>query len=225
MSQQYPTEETRRIPVQPADRVIDESPGYAGTAEMRTTTPQLRTEYRETVLAPRDHVRWGPSLAGAAVGLGVTAVMAVLGLAIGSSAFEPGTDVTDWTTSAGVWGAVTVFVAFLIAGWVAGRAATTEDGGSSALTGFVAGAVLLVTLMWLTTVGVTNLVGFLGANFSGISSFATEATTSAAGSNTFSSFEDGAWATFAIMVVGLALAAIGGFLGHQESDEFMPASM
>jgi len=224
MSQQYPTEETRRIP-QPADRLIDESPGYAGTADMRTTARYVRTDYRETVLAPRDHVRWGPSLAGTAVGLGLTAIMAILGLAIGSSAFEPGTDVTDWTTSAGVWGAVTVFVAFLAAGWVAGRAATTEDGGSSALTGFVAGAALLVTLIWLTTVGVTNRVGFLGANFSGISTFATEATTGATGGNTFNSVENGAWATFAVMVVGLALAAIGGFLGHRESDEFVTSAI
>jgi len=222
MSQQYPIDDIRRTPVASADRVIEETPGYAAAAEMRTAAPIVRSEFRETVVAPRDHVRWGPALAGTAVGLGTTMIMAVLGLAIGSSAFEPGTDVTDWTTNAGVWGAVSVIIAFFVAGWVAGRSATTDDSASSALTGFVAGAALLVTLIWLTTVGVTNLVGFLGANFSGISSFANEPS---AGTTAFKSVKDGAWATFAIMVAGLILAAIGGFLGHQESDEYVTAAM
>jgi len=218
MAQQYPTDETRRVPVQPADRVIDESISYTTVPETRTTAPFARSEYRETIVAPRDHVRWGPALAGTAVGLGVTLTMSVLGLAIGSSAFEPGTDVTDWTTNAGIWGAFTVIVAFFVAGWVAGRSATADDSTSSALTGFVAGAALLVTMMWLTTVGVTNLVGFLGSNFTGIWSFATGE--SAVGIETFNTVQDGAWATFVIMVVAMILAAIGGFLGHQESDEF-----
>ena len=216
MSEQYPVEETQRVPAGTTDRVIEETPRFAGT---RATAPVTRTEYRETMFVPRDHVRWGPVVAGTAVGLGFTIIMSVLGLAIGSSAFEPGTDITDWTTSAGIWGIVTAIVAFFAAGWVAGRAAATDDAGSSALNGFVAGAALLVTLIWMTAVGTTNMIGFLGSNFSNVTSFATNA---GAGGATFNDIEDGAWATFAVMLVGMILAAIGGFLGHQESDEYAP---
>jgi hypothetical protein len=149
--------------------------------------------------------------------------MSVLGLALGTSAFEPGTDVSDWTTGAGIWGAITVVVAFFAAGWVAGRSAAVEDSSSSALTGFVAGAALLVTVIWLTTAGVTNLVGFLASNFTGISAFTGE---SAAADNTgaFDTVRDGAWATFVIMVVAMILSTVGGLAGHQEPDSYTTTS-
>jgi len=148
--------------------------------------------------------------------------MSVLGLAIGSSAFEPGTDLSDWGTGAGIWGAVTVLVAFFVAGWVAGRSATLRDSGSSTLTGFVAGAALLVTLTILGSMGATNLLGFLGSNFSNVVDF-TSGNVAAEGAGTFDKVEEGAWATFIVMVVGMILSAIGGLVGHRQEDEYSPA--
>jgi len=222
VAQQYPTDETRRVPMGTADRVLDESPGVSGATEYRTVAPSTRTEYRETLTVPRDHVRWGPVLAGTAVGLGATIIMSVLGLAIGSSAFEPGTDLSDWGTGAGIWGAVTALVAFFAAGWVAGRSATLRDSGSSTLTGFVAGAALLVTLIVLTSMGATNLMGFLGSNFSNVVDFASS-NAAAEGAGTFDTVEEGAWATFIVMVVAMIVAALGGLIGHNKEDEYGPA--
>jgi Na+/proline symporter len=111
-----------------------------------------------------------------------------------------------------------VLVAFLAAGWIAGRSATLDDSMSSALTGFVAGAVLLVTLIWLTTAGVTNLVGFLASNFTGIVDFTADPAAGAT-DGAFDTVRDGAWATFIILVAAMILSAVGGLLGHQESDE------
>lgn len=216
MVQQYQTDETVTVPSGTTDRVLDQMPRSTGT-ESRYVAPAVRTEVRE-VRNPRDLVRWGPILAGTAVGLGLTLILSVLGLAIGSSAFEPGTDVTDWTTGAGIWGLLTVLVAFFATGWVAGRSAMVDDSSSSMLTSFVAGAVLLLTLIWLTTSGVTNLVGFLASNFSGIAGFTADPTSGEV-EGAFDTVSSGAWATFIIMVAAMVVAAVGGLVGHKDPDE------
>lgn len=57
-----------------------------------------RTVVGENVLTVRDRVQWGPIFAGAMVGLIVLLLMALLGLGIGASAFDPDTDLSDWDT-------------------------------------------------------------------------------------------------------------------------------
>src|SRR4051794_4781887 len=115
MVQQQTADDQYRMNAATADRVIEQAPTYVPTGDTRYIAPAARTEYRTDYYARRDNVRWGPVAAGAAAAFGVTVIMSVLGLAIGSSAFKPGTDLTDWTSSQGIWGIITVVVAFFVA--------------------------------------------------------------------------------------------------------------
>src|SRR5687767_2549634 len=150
-----------QVPSQRSNRIAAE--GLAGNS-----APQVRAEFRETVVVLRDRVRWGPIAAGAAVGLATTLLLSALGLAIGAAAFEPGTDTADWLSWAGFWGAITAVAAFFVAGWLAARTATVVGPNNGLVHGIIAGTVTLLLMLWLTTTGVTNFLGFLGTDISGI---------------------------------------------------------
>src|SRR3954447_10230171 len=109
--------QANQVQARPMDRVIEDR-------TVGIEAPVVRAELRETLVVPRDHVRWAPIAAGTAAGISTMLVLSVLGLAIGASAFKPGVDTTDWLTWAGIWGAITVAIGFFVAGWFAWRVAT-----------------------------------------------------------------------------------------------------
>jgi hypothetical protein len=168
-------------------------------------------------------------------------VLSVFGLAIGASAFDQNTDLTDWGTAAGLWGAVTVLVSFFLGGWVAAKTAAVDGPGSGIMNGVVAGAATLLLLIWLTTSGLTGLVGFLGSNVANLAAavpdnVVTQVTEQApaaadqadeavanAGETVQAAARDaadetaaGAWGTAIGMLVALVAAALGGLVGHNK---------
>jgi hypothetical protein len=182
--------------------------------------PTTGVAVAETVLPVRNRVQWGPVLAGVAASLTSMLVLTALGLAIGASAFKQGTDVTDWGTWAGIYGIATVLASFFFGGWIAARTAAVGGDFAGLVNGFVAGAASLLALIWLSTTGVANLVGFFGANVRNVTDVVTRNQNLAtAAQNAGVSYEDvknGAWITFVVMVAVLAAAAIGGWLGHHD---------
>jgi hypothetical protein len=198
------------------DRVIDSRP--SGVA-----APVVRTEIREDLVLTPDRVRLSPLVAGAALGLATTLLLSVLGLAIGASAFEPGTDTSDWFSSAGIWGAVTAVVAFFVAGWLAAWTASGAGPWSGPtngiIYGLVAGAVTLFAILWLTTTGVTNFLGFLGVNVSGIAHVVIQASGAQVVVADYDLAKDAAWGTLIVTLLALGAAAVGGLVGSVDDRE------
>jgi len=177
------------------------------------------------VVNVRDRVQWGPILAGAVAGLATLLVLTVLGLAIGASAFDPDTDLSDWGTWAGVWGGLSALVAFLAGGWIAARTAAVGGSFAGLMNGLIAGATMLLALIILTATGVTNLVGFLGGNLATVADYAANVAqgqaTAADAQAAFDNVRDAAWGMLVTIVVALAAAALGGLLGHYERHELI----
>src|SRR5215216_1355990 len=75
----------------------------------------------------RDRIRWGPIIAGVVTAFAVLLFLTVLGIALGISALSGSDDNNPqtWGTAAGIWGGLSLLVAFFFGGWMAARAAAT----------------------------------------------------------------------------------------------------
>jgi hypothetical protein len=153
-------------------RVIDRTP--LETTTRRYATPSAGTYTDENVLEVKNRVQWGPIIAGVLTALGTLLLLTVLGLAVGSSAFEPGTDASDWGTGAGIWGAISAILALFAGGWVAAKTAAVGGKFSGLMNGLMAGLATVLLLIWLTTTGLSNVLGFLGNNIADITSVASD---------------------------------------------------
>jgi len=202
------------------DRVLSDTPTNAATTTgTRTRSPMASAYLDENVIPVRNRVQWGPIIAGSLISLGVLVVMAVLGIAIGASAFEPGTDLTDWGTGAGVYGAISALVAMFLGGWVAAKSAAVDGEYAGLMNGLLAGLTTVVALLVLAALGVDNILGFLGGNLANITTYAGDVTSGAdpsAQAAAFDTIEDGAWGTLVALLLGLGAAALGGKLGHND---------
>lgn len=208
-------------------------------------SPDVRTG--ANMMPVRNRVQWGPILAGVLTALATLLVLAVLGLAIGSSAYEPGVDASDWGTGAGIWGGLSLIVALFLGGWVAAKTAAVDGQFAGLMNGLMAGIGALLLLLWLTTTGVTNLFGFLGNNIADIASVAAETTTltgtdanaaqdqgqqavqdaqavvqgAAGDETTYDRVAAGAWGTLLALILAIGAAALGGLLGFNKRHDLI----
>jgi hypothetical protein len=210
--------------INPVTRVPVDVPSTAdGIAATRVTS--VGTGVGANVVTARDRVQWGPIIAGAVSGLIMMLLLTVLGLAIGASAFDPDTDLSDWGTWAGVWGGLSALIAFFIGGWIAARTAAVAGSFAGLMNGLIAGATILLVLTLLTATGLTNLIGFLGGNLATIADYAVDVaqggTAAADAEAAFDNVRDAAWGTLVTLVLALAAAGLGGVLGHYERRELV----
>lgn len=127
------------------------------------TAPQYATpQYDVDVVTPTDRVRWGPIIAGLFAALSTLAVMSVLGLAIGASAFDPGDRASSFGIGAGIWGAVSALLAFLIGGWTAARTAAVGGRNNGLLNGTMVWVVAIPLLLYLLSSGVGSALRTAG---------------------------------------------------------------
>ena len=214
-------DQTTGVPAAGYDRVISDTPTY-GTTRTRAWSPTAAAYADENVIPVRNRVQWGPIIAGSLISLGILVLMAVLGVAIGSSAFEPGTDLTDWGTGAGIYGGISALVAMFVGGWVAAKSAAVGGSYAGLMNGLLAGMTTIVALIVMTAFGVDNILGFLGGNLGNITNYASEVTGEAGATtqaSAFDSIEDGAWGTLIALLLGLGAAALGGILGHNDRQD------
>lgn len=227
MEQQSP--ETRdRTTVPPGtgvDRVIGDAPAYTDPGSTRYRAFEPGTEMAENVMPVRDRVQWGPIIAGAVVALASLIVLAVLGVAIGASAFEPGTDLTDWGTGAGIYGAISMLIALFVGGLIAAKTAAVDGPFAGIMNGLLAGATAIVALIVLSSLGLSNVLGFLGANLQNVANYAGEIATGEAAADeaqgAFDNIADGAWGTLIALLLALGAAALGGFVGHNKRADLV----
>lgn len=196
----------------------------------------------------RDRVQWGPILAGLLTGIATLLVLTVLGLAIGTSAFEPGK--TDGLgAAAGIWGAVRAVIAFFLGGWVAAKTAAVDGRGSGMMNGLMVGATALALILVLTTTGVGNLLGTIGNNIGSIANVAQDqaqangvtmtqdvqaqgqqvqgqaqtavASVKTAAQENYDSAKKGAWGTLAGLLLALGASAVGGMAGYNQRRDLI----
>jgi MFS family permease len=102
----------------------------------------------------KSRVSWGALLAGAAVGIAIYSVLAILGIAVGLTV---GDDTTKDTLSTGaaIWAFVSMLVAMFFAGWVATVCTVGENRTEAVLYGVVVWAITSSLLLWSTAAGLS----------------------------------------------------------------------
>ena len=106
-------------------------------------------EVNTAVVTPTDRIRWGPILAGVFAAMTAAAVLSTLGAAIGMSAYDRGDDGRSFAIGAGVWGAITMLVAFALGGWLTARSAAVRGHNNGLLNGVMVAGVGIPLLMFL----------------------------------------------------------------------------
>jgi len=182
---------------------------------------------------PTDRVRWGPIMAGAFAALTMLAVLGTLGAAIGLSAYDPGDDARRFAVGSGIWGIITMIVAFGFGGWLAARSAAIRGRDSGLLNGFmVAGVGIPIILLAIGIAGVSMSSAAVakdrnvakGAQFDGAqqASAVISPNDSARSDNPVRS-EDvrdagrrTAWSTLFAFVLAIGAASVAGLVGARD---------
>jgi len=232
-------------PAASVDRVIEPAtPAYVAPSRLLGVAPI--SDVDQNVVIARNRVQWGPVFAGMVVSLTTILILSVLGLAIGASALDQNADMSDWGTAAGLWAAATILIAFFLGGLVAAKTAAVGGPGSGMINGLVSGAATLLLMIWLTTVGLTGLIGFFGSNIANLAAAAPDSVVNrvaqevnppavadqaqeavqnadeavaATARDAADETAAGAWGTFIAMLVALTAAALGGLVGHNKRWE------
>lgn len=127
---------------------------YAGYA----TSPNLQT----TVVTPTDRIRWSAILAGLFTVFTTLVVLGLLGLAIGLSSYDAGDALRNFGLGAGIWGVISMLLAFLVGGWLTARSAATVGRGNGVLNGAMVWVVTIPLLLYFLSSGVGTLLRTTG---------------------------------------------------------------
>ena len=196
------------------------------------------------VVTPTDRVRWGPILAGLFTALSSLAVHGVLGAAIAGSAYDPGDSARSFGIGAGIWGIISVLVSFGLGGWVAARSAAVRGHDNGLLNGAMVWAVAIPMLAYLLAGGAARVaetaatatgnamqasarVSADGANGNGVSADGVSADAQQAAAQVTPEQKERAadagartaWSTLIALLLGLAAAAAGGYVGARGTGE------
>lgn len=125
-------------------------------------------------LNQKDRVRWGPILAGIFSALTTLLLLAVLGVAIGLASYQVGEPLGSFGIGAGIWGAISTLIAFLVGGWVAARSSGVFGRGNGILNGAMVWVVTIPLLLFTLGSGVNSLVGNLVGAASNVAGTAAE---------------------------------------------------
>ena len=202
-------------------------PRYAA-APVVDETPVI--ERHGTYTGRRDKIRWGPIIAGLATAVTSMLILTVLGLAIGLSAFEPGTDGDNVGMAAAIWSALSALVSFFLGGWVAGKTASVHGDDNALLNGFMVGATALSGLLLLAGLGLGNLLGGIGSNIdeiarvgrdaaNGVDAGAAAQNAQTTATSAYDEARNSAWGTLAGMLLALGAATAGGLVGHKNRHD------
>ncbi len=119
-------------------------------------TPATRT--RITTYPIIDRVRWPAVWAGIFSAMSVLIILAVLGTAIGLSAYEPDR-ASPLIIGAGWWAALSALIAFLFGGWVAARTSAATGYSAGLLNGAMVWAVAVPLTLAILSGGVAAMMG------------------------------------------------------------------
>ncbi len=161
------------VGVAPAASGPEATPTLRAPAAAFVATPDVAVTVEDE--SPGDVVRWGPIVAGVVTAFTVLLFLTVLGIALGLSALGKENTSQGWGTAAGIWGGLSLLVAFFVGGWMAGRSAVPGLERNGLLNGFVTGAATLLLLLWLATTALTGALGFFAGTVTGLAGAAAPA--------------------------------------------------
>jgi hypothetical protein len=110
--------------------------------------------YYESGGSVASRVSWGALLAGAAVGIAVYSVLAMVGVAVGLSVTDDASSDTV-SVGAGVWAFVSLLIAMFFAGWVTTQCTVGENQTEAVLYGVIVWAVTSSILFWSAAAGLS----------------------------------------------------------------------
>ena len=191
-----------------------------------------------------ERIRWGAIMAGLFAALSTLVVLSVLGVAVGLSAFDQGDSAREFSIGAGIWGAISMIVAFLLGGYVAGRWGAPYRDTSALVHGAMVWAVAIpLSLFVLGSIGTllgssameggmanrnvtTSQTGGAGDQFDTARPAGAQLG-AAAGEQTGDNPQEqaqrrasgAAWGTLISLVLGLGAAALGGRMGATGDDD------
>jgi hypothetical protein len=192
---------------------------------------------------PKDRVRWGPILAGLFVALSTLAVLTVLGVAIGLTAWDPGERAEGYGWGAAIWSGLSALVAFFVGGMIASKSAAVAGERNGLLNGVMVWAVAIPLMLYLIGGGIGSMVtttartagdvATAGAQVATNNQNTTDVTDRArtaaeqVGGQLQASMPNAetvdehattaAWSTLIALLLGLAAAAAGGYMGARET--------
>jgi hypothetical protein len=103
-------------------------------------------------------VSWGGVFAGVLVALGVSMLLASLGVAVGISAVDPAaTDASTIGVGAALWGGMQLLIALFVGGMVATRVGAIIDRTTGFFEGVLVWVVSLILMAYLATSGIANV--------------------------------------------------------------------
>jgi hypothetical protein len=103
-------------------------------------------------------VSWGGVFAGVLVAMGVSMLLAALGIAIGFSAVDPrDADPTAVGIGAGIWGGLQLLIALFIGGMVATRVGAITDRTTGFFEGMLVWVVSLILTAYLASSGIASV--------------------------------------------------------------------
>ncbi len=148
-----------------------------------------------------DLVRWGPVVAGAAIGLGVLALLNTLWLAVATGSGD------GWVAGNLAWFlGGSAAIALLLAGVLAGALAGVRRALAGLANGITTWGLLFVLSLTASIPGAVNLASGLGTGLA-------DGNATAGGALRGFTVESALWTSFWSLLVGLVLAAVGGLLG------------
>jgi hypothetical protein len=191
---------------------------------------------------PTDRVRWGPILAGTFAALTALAVLSVLGAAIGMSAYDAGDNARNFAIGSGVWGIISLIIAFAFGGWLASRSAAVRGHDNGMLNGFMVAGVAIPLLTFVLGSAATlmshaevanNRESASARSNASMNDMATQAGATLPGSEGATASANnqpseqrreeasragsrGAWSTLAGLVLAIGAASMGGRMGARD---------
>jgi ABC-type transport system involved in multi-copper enzyme maturation permease subunit len=209
-------------------------------------TAQLQVQQPET--EAKDRVRWSAVFAGLLTALSTLALLSLLGLAIGASAYNPGDNAGNYGLGAGLWGGLSALLAFLVGGWVAARTAGVRGERNGMLNGAMVWALAIPLLLYLLSSGIgaaartastvasggleaaaqttdnnPNLTGAQTPAEAGVNNLQDQAnalTTPENVNNIADATRRGALGTLGSLLLGLGAASLGGYFGSRPLHEW-----
>jgi hypothetical protein len=213
---------------QPVQYSVSSAPATVARTEVNTfDAPRLR-----------DRVRWSSILAGLFAALATLMVLSLLGVAIGLTAAsgDPNGGVAGAAGKAGnygigaaIWAAIAALISFFIGGYVAARTAGIRGKTNGWINGALVWAITLPLLLWLASSGASGFLNAIGFNLQGFTNSLSSAVNStganpvntdpAAVQQATETARNGAWGALIALLLGLAAASLGGWLGGRDHND------
>lgn len=146
-------------------------------AEAAEHLRDVRSDYIERMYDGPGRAHWGAIFAGAVVALGVFILLALAGIGLGLSIFEPtaATPMNGSLTTTAIWQFVSQIVALFVGGYTAGRLAGVLHSTGSMLHGLTVWALTTLAAVYLASQAVMGIAGAAGSAISGLTGGVTSA--------------------------------------------------